>query len=176
MYRVREKIETTANIAIIIVALLLSITLVKNYLFRPSPSDGSRGGVAQGQSGMGNKVNIARVDWARNGQTLLLILSSSCQYCTESAPFYRRLTKEVTSHTIAVMPQSILDGQAYLDGLGVTVNEVRQESLTTLGAVGTPTLTLVNDSGVVVGSWVGKLSPEQEDEVLRWAQINRASR
>jgi hypothetical protein len=48
----------------------------------------------------------------------------------------------------------------------VTVDEVRQDSLDSIGVTGTPTLILVNREGAVDGVWVGKLPPEGETEVL----------
>jgi hypothetical protein len=53
-----------------------------------------------------------------------------------------------------------------LEQLGVSVDEVKQFSLEKIGVSGTPTLLLVDTSGVVKNFWVGKLSPEQEATVL----------
>lgn len=39
-------------------------------------------------------------------------------------------------------------------------------SLNKLGVQGTPTLLLLDDSGTVLQTWVGKLTPEREQAVL----------
>jgi thiol-disulfide isomerase/thioredoxin len=98
----------------------------------------------------------------------LLALSTTCHFCSESAPFYQQLAKERGSNTriVAVLPQSVSDSKDYLNNLGIFVDEVKQESLNTINVRGTPTLMLVNGDGVVVDEWMGRLSVEQEAEVL----------
>jgi hypothetical protein len=48
----------------------------------------------------------------------------------------------------------------------VHVDDVKQVPLNTLGVRATPTLLLVNDTGVVTDVWVGRLQPDQEAQVL----------
>jgi len=67
---------------------------------------------------------------------------------------------------VAVAPQSVSEAQQYLSRVGVQVDEVRQVQFNTLGVRATPTLLLVNDAGVVMDVWVGKLPPDQETQVL----------
>lgn len=111
------------------------------------------------------------VDWSNNNQTLLLVLQKGCHFCTESAAFYQRLVRETAGHgsihLIAVLPQAPDESKKYLDDLGVAIDEVKQAKLDSIGVQGTPTLILVNDKGVVMTSWVGKLSADGEAEVLR---------
>lgn len=57
------------------------------------------------------------------------------------------------------------DGKKYLQRLGVSVDDVRQADFGAIKVSGTPTLLLVDDKGVVKGRWVGKLLPDQENEV-----------
>jgi hypothetical protein len=70
-------------------------------------------------------------------------------------------------HLIAVLPQAFDESKKYLDDLGVAIEEVKQAQLDSIGVYGTPTLILVNNQGVVITSWVGKLSADGEAEVLR---------
>ena len=157
-----KKIEVVANIAILVVACLLAIVLVKSYLL-------SEPRLALGPETESIKpaVSSLGIDWKANGQTLLLAISSSCRYCTESAPFYRKLAeRKANTHLVAVLPQSVEDGRKYLNTLGVSVDEIRQSSLEQIGVRGTPSLVLVDDSGVVKNFWVGRLRPDQETVVL----------
>jgi redoxin len=107
---------------------------------------------------------------AKNGLTLLLILSSDCDYCSESAPFYQRLAKEIANQDgvriVAVLPQAVSEGQKYLNKLGVSVTDVKQAAPPSVGAIATPTLILVNNEGVVADSWVGKLKPNDEASLM----------
>jgi thioredoxin-related protein len=167
-----KKIELFANIAIIVVALILGVVLVKRYLFTNTQSATPTASRIQ----PGTKVQMADVDWSKSPQTLVLVISDTCHFCTESAGFYQRLAQEKTKHEgtrmIAVLPQDVSRGQAYLSKLGVAVDEVRQSPLSAIGVAGTPTLLLIDGKGVLKQSWVGKLPTAQETEVLSQFQVN----
>ncbi len=169
-------VELTTNIAIITVAVLLGIVLIKNYVLTgPKPN-------APGPPTIpaGTKLSVQDVDWAAKKRTMLMVLSNTCHFCTESADFYKKLAQERAKHDdariIAVLPQDVGAGQAYLNKLGVPVDEVRQLSLDTIGVRATPTLILVDDKGVVTESWVGKLPAEKESEVLNRFLMVQATR
>jgi hypothetical protein len=66
----------------------------------------------------------------------------------------------------AVLPQPVSDGQKYLNGLGVEINDIKQLTPGGIRIQGTPTILLVNNAGVVTEEWLGKLPPEKENEVL----------
>jgi hypothetical protein len=164
---ITQRLELLTNLAIIVAAVLLSVVLIKNYLlpnyFKDGPGDF--------RVPPGVKVSLPGVDWSNNNQTLLVVLQKGCHFCTESAAFYQRLVREAAGsrsiHLIAVLPQTSDEGKKYLDELGVSIEEVKQAELDSIGVQGTPTLILVNDQGAVVTSWVGKLSADGEAEVLR---------
>jgi hypothetical protein len=169
-----KKTELLANVAIIVVALLLGGVVVKRYLWPGQDA----AGLADQRIPAGTKATLSDVNWAGNGQTLLLVLSRDCHFCTDSAPFYQRLTRETAGrpdvHLIALLPQEVEEGRKYLAGLGVPISEVRQASLSSVGAHATPTLILVDQNGVVKNSWVGKLAAPEESEVLSQLAVNRA--
>lgn len=171
---VYKKVELLANIAIVVVALLLGVVLVRRYLLPGAQT----GGNLPDQVAAGTKLSLSGVDWAGNKQTLLLALSKGCHFCSESAPFYRRLAAERAGRSdlrlVAVLPQPVDEGRGYLDELGVSVDEVRQSALGSISVRGTPTLILVDGGGVVKQSWVGKLSVEAEAEVLSHLHAKRA--
>jgi thioredoxin-related protein len=161
-----KTVEVMANVAIVLVAALLAVVLVKSYLLKPAAAPAAN----QPKSAVGTKLSVSGVDWSGSKRTLVLALSNDCHYCTESAAFYQRLTREASKRAgarlVAVLPQEIGEGRAYLKKLGVTVDEVRQASLDSIGVAGTPTLFLVDGAGNVTASWVGKLPPAKEDAVL----------
>lgn len=171
-----KRIELFANIAIIVVAALLCVVLVKSYLL---PADGRKqSGEAEMRRGLerGDTVAVPSIDWRKNGKTLLLALSTTCHFCTQSASFYQRVVKERgDAQMVALLPQPVGEGQAYLKQLGVSVADVRQVSLVKLGLSGTPTLVLVDGDGVVTDVWVGALAPSREDEVISRLRGERAS-
>jgi hypothetical protein len=167
--RLSKKIELIANLAIIVVAVLLIGSLIKNYMM-PARKEIS-GGIP-----LGSKILIPDIDWASNGQTLLLALQKDCHFCTESAPFYQRLVRETSGYSnvrlVAVLPNVLDEGKQYLNHLGISINEVRQAALDSIGVDGTPTLILVDGNGKVEAAWVGRLSANREEEVLKRLQVS----
>jgi|ERR1044072_7468306 hypothetical protein len=166
MTNLSKKIEVLANLAIIVAGCLLAVVLIKNHLFQ-RPSEGLSRQQTSSQDMEGSRLSTIDVDWSQSRQTLLLALSSSCHFCSESAPFYKRLVQSKNgTRLVAVLPEPAEGGQGYLRRLGVSVDEIRQLNLDKIGVQGTPTLLLVDNSGVVKKSWIGKLLPEQEEAVV----------
>jgi thioredoxin-related protein len=161
-----KKIELVANVAIIAVSCLLATVLVKNYLFtKPALNQSTRPTASQNPANL--SVSSLDINWKQDKQTLILAVSSSCHFCSASAPFYKRLFENRKgTRLIAVFPQPVNEGQDYLKQLGVAVDEVRNSDFVAMGVQGTPTLLLVDSAGVLKNSWVGKLSSEQEIDVL----------
>jgi hypothetical protein len=170
-----KRIELLANIAIIVVALLLGAVLVKKYMFPSEQATASPDLRIQ----RGTQLSIPGVDWAQSNQTLLLVVSDTCHFCTDSADFYRRLVQERSAkggpRLIAVLPQDVDKGKAYVDKLGVAVDGVKQSSLSAIGVKATPTLILVDRAGKTINSWVGQLREDKEAEVLSRFKTEQAS-
>ncbi|HEX8091375.1 MAG TPA: hypothetical protein VF762_21150 [Blastocatellia bacterium] len=165
-----RKVELLSNIAIIVVALLLGVVLVKQYVLAPP-------GRAEVKTvPAGTKISLPDVSWDGSRQTLLIVLSRGCHFCSESVPFYQRLAEEVKSHgdvrLLAVLPQPPAEGQKYLDDLGVPLKDVKQAELSSIPVAGTPTLILVDSKGVVTDAWVGKLPSDKEAEVISKLQCD----
>jgi hypothetical protein len=88
MGRINRKIELTANILIIVVAVLLVGVIAQRYFFLPSINPNQP---ARVYPTIGTKINIPDTDWSNQPKTLLMVLQKDCHFCTESAPFYKRL-------------------------------------------------------------------------------------
>src|SRR5689334_9402047 len=97
MERLRRHIELVANIAIIVVAVLLCVVLVKRFVFPPTQTQLSPGIVA------GTPVAIPNVDWSKSDRTLVLALQKDCHFCTDSAPFYRTLVTAAAAKSIRLV-------------------------------------------------------------------------
>lgn len=163
MNKITKKIELAANIAIILAALAILIVLGKNYFFERKTPDNS-------EIAIGTTISIPNVDVSKKDQTLILALKKGCKYCTESAPFYQRLFKEIEEHgktqLVIVSPNEQQDARSYLADLGLNPNLIVQLPLNSIQVKGTPTLLLVDSKGKLTSQWVGKLSPSSETEVL----------
>jgi len=162
MQNASRKIEMVANVAIIIVACVAVTMLVRNYraasLSQPHTISA------------GANMPLKSENWQANSKHLVLAVSTTCHFCTESAPFYRQLVeycRQQHVRTIAVLPQPVNEAEAYLKGEGVTVDEIRQSPLAEIEVSGTPTLLLVDNHGIVKNVWVGKLPGDKEKEVLK---------
>ncbi len=166
MSNLQKRAEVAANIAIVVVAVVLCVVLVKRFVL-DKPDPGPR--QAANQLAAGDKVPVG-MEWVKGGQTVLLVLQKGCRYCTESAPFYQRLIKETANRSdvkvIAVLPQPVAEGKQYLDEIGVSIADIRQISPGDIRVGGTPTIVLVDENGVAINVWKGKLPPDREAEVL----------
>lgn len=161
------KLETAANITTIMVSILLSVVLVRVFLLPQRPPE-ALSARPQAAKGTNLKGSLPGVDWGANGRTLVLAISTRCHFCTDSAPFFRRISKEKPAGTklLAVLPQAVEESRKYLDQEGVRVDEVKEAALDSIKVSGTPTLLLVDKAGTVADVWAGKLEPSQEEEVL----------
>jgi hypothetical protein len=156
-----KRVEIATNVAILCAFLLVAGLAVKK-LREPSS-------VAHNGPSLGEKVSLRGVDWSKSDQNLVLALSTGCHFCSESANFYKRLVPSATGNgvrVLAILPQSLSDSRTYLEKLGLPVQEIVQGPLASVEVSGTPTLVLVDRQGMIQKAWVGKLGPEQEQQVL----------
>lgn len=161
-HRIREKIETLANVATILVAILIAVVLVRQSV--------SNHNSKEPPSLIGKRLSIAGKPFKPEKTTLVLVLSTNCRFCTESAPFYRRLIDRTEGkrkfELVGVFPQGLESVHNYLQGLGLNIPEVYQATMNSLGLTSTPTIVVVDGRGVVTHMWVGQLPPDREREVL----------
>ena len=185
MRKTYPKLQFLSSIATIVIAILLCIITVK--LFFPTSQTVSIANLPKPDNVAGNSTSsvttvppritpigkaipLENVDWKNNKKTLVLYLSTTCRFCDESSPFYKRLVEKYTDDKnikiVAVMPQTIDIAKEHLKSLGVNINDVYNAQLKSIGVTATPTLLLVNESGIVSEMWRGKLGNDKESEVL----------
>lgn len=167
MQNTHKKIETLSNVAIIVVALILGITVVNRY-FISAPAKPAM--PVNREIAAGTKLPLSDVDWSKSDKNLVMVLSTTCHFCVESSPFYQQLTQQKAGRSdvrlITVMPQTVDEAQRYLNEHKITADEIRQANPADVFVKGTPTLIMVDQSGTVIESWAGKLPPDKEVEVL----------
>jgi peroxiredoxin len=157
---VTKKIETVANVAIIIAALVLIVAFVRNF----TANSDSRHRIS-----VGKRFSLEGVNWKSNNMNIVLVVSTNCHFCSESAGFYRQLveqSKQQHARIIAVLPQPASEATSYLKNEGVEPDEIWQATLSDLEISGTPTVLLVDNTGVVRSVWFGKLPDKKEKEVI----------
>ena len=162
---ISNKIEVVANVSIIAAAIVFLLSMGWFFLRNDAAVPRPRSAIEKG-----TKLTLPNVDWSASPQTLLLVLSTKCKYCTVSAPFYRRLVDHaaVTRNTrlMAVFPQPVDESRAYLATNNVGIETLQQLQPASLGVKGTPTLILVDSNGAVIESWDGMIPPDAESQVL----------
>jgi thioredoxin-related protein len=166
MSKLNQKVELAANVLIIVAAVLLVGVIVQRYFFDKSTTANQPVRV---QPTIGKQVNLPDENWSAHPKTVVLALQTTCRYCHESAPFYKRLIESAKGKNIkfvAVFPQAVEESAAHLNQLGLTGLDVKQAPVSQLDASGTPTLILTNEKGEVTNYWVGKLAPDKETEVI----------
>jgi thioredoxin-related protein len=171
MRKWRRYTEITANIVLIIGGSLFCVFLVKNYVLKNDGAPRQNPSAKSSRPSLvGNKLSAGDIEWTKSEGTLLVVLQKGCRFCDESAPFYQRLTKALstkpTTHIVAVFPGSQEENKQYLQDKKIDISDTKQLSPASLGVVGTPTLLLVDNAGVVVDEWRGKLSVDEEEQVI----------
>lgn len=164
----RRHLETLANLA-----TLATCGAIVYIMFVGSGAPARmREGPSLLQKGDWVAVNGIPVD--RANRTLLMVLHSGCKYCTESMPFYRRLTRslqaeqQLVAQVVVVTGDDAATANEYLKGHDVSVHGVvslTRERGRELRIPGTPALILIDRSGKVQNVWFGKLDARAEAQV-----------
>jgi len=95
MNKLATKIEMFANAAIIVVAILLSLILIKNHLLsNPNQVSVSDTSPSETITKHGRSITFPDINWRESKYSLVLALSTTCSYCTESALFYKKLVQD----------------------------------------------------------------------------------
>jgi hypothetical protein len=161
----QKRIETTANVVLIVAGLLFCFIVAHSY-FAILPSWSAKHQAPEA----GDKLSGINLDWAGNKKTLVMVLRQGCHFCEESLPFYRHIlgiAKEGKNvHIVIAMDLSSDNGLNYLRTNDLNGAEFVTSSPTNVNVSGTPTLILVNNEGVVVNRWIGKLKLGAENEVM----------
>ncbi len=111
---------------------------------------------------------------------LLVVMRSNCRFCASSMSFYRQVAERRAEGAyrltiVAVAPEDDADVVALLDQNEFGPDRVVKVRPDSLRVRVTPTLVLVNASGVVERIWEGALSEADEQEVLEAVLATDAS-
>jgi thioredoxin-related protein len=161
----KSKIESAANIIVILFAVIVGSVFLKDRLSTLPPESN----VVKA----GDKLaNLDGWDWSAHDQTLVLVLRKGCHFCEDSAPFYQRLNSQQqqggsNSRIVAVFPDTNDAVKEVVQSEGLGFQALSGVPLERLNVSATPTLLLVDKSGTVLNAWIGMLSPRQELEVMR---------
>lgn len=162
-------LERTANVLIIATALIvvpLGASRLYDRFAAPSPA-GNPARYTQGEA-FDSAVPVAFGDAQR---AVVLYVSSTCKYCTNSMDFYRRLA-EARAASDGRIKFIVVGGEqpdvleSYMKTHGVESDQRLQVAPGTTKLSGTPTLLILSRDRKVAGVWVGQLSADQEKGVF----------
>jgi hypothetical protein len=158
-------LERTTHICLI-AACIVSIGLLLERRF--APAAGSQRPSATQL--LGHRLTVAGLDWKSSGLNAVLFISTHCHFCLESMPFYRQVTAvQVDSlHSVAITIISRDPPELVKDTLSREHIRVRgvYPVPSMIPLYGTPTLLIVDATGVVRRVFEGKLNAAGEKEFL----------
>jgi hypothetical protein len=167
------RLDKAANIAVITACLLFIGVLARNYYLSRLPDPNIKLGVEKGE-----RVKLPgedSVDRRSAPPTLVLALSTHCDFCLASAPFYQKLTVFKNSsparmRLAIVMSEPKEEIEDYIKKQGIAGDAVFSMPLSQLGVKGTPSLLLLDGQDKLIESWVGQLNSQEESDVIATLQ------
>ena len=154
----------------IVIAVLLAVKVVRKSFFHAAPQR-----TVATTLRPGTKLPLENVNWSNKDKTLVMVLDTKCGFCRASVPFYQTMLKRLSAtsrvQVVAVFPQPEKEATDYLKSVGLQIQEVRQATARSLRVQGTPSLILVNSSGLVTDVWVGQLHNTDEEVFFTRLQI-----
>ena len=118
-------------------------------------------------------ANPEGVSYAAARATLMIAVRSTCRFCAESLPFYKRLSAlRQTGHLqlVVLSTESKAATAQFIAQADVHADAVVQDENGLIPVKGTPMLLLVTGDGTVIKSWLGRLDARQETEVINAIQ------
>jgi len=166
--QLRKSLEIATNLALLIVAVCILAVIVTGYYKR-------RVAVPQLQAGLqkGDRLPpIPNVDYRLTEHTLLLVVSTRCEYCRQSLAFYKEISDKVhqnsnATQVVAVFPNAPAEVEQYTRDNNLDFHTVPAVKLADVRVSATPTIFLVGRDGSIQDFWIGALSAPSQQEVLR---------
>ena len=174
-----RRLEVLANIAVIVTSVVLCSVLAKKYFLTANKqtvaaatTGQSLSANAPAKSGLqaGMKVSLPGIEWSKSSRTVLLVLSTTCHFCTESVGFYGRMIKAASQKGLPVVllfrkSEATRDVDRYVQENGLGYASAIPVDFSNVGIDGTPTLIFYR-SKADAQLFAGKLSTQDEDRVL----------
>lgn len=172
--RIVSSLERTAYVFLISLCLVSGGILIRRqwvqYKFQASVP------ALTAKSVVGRQFDVPGVSWSTSDVNAVLFLSTRCHFCEASMPFYRRLSqahRQTIKKRVALLGVSREpsgDLQNHLADNHVELDRVYQIPSTLTLLSGTPTLLIIDGSGVIRQAFVGELSDAQEQKVLAFVR------
>jgi len=120
---------------------------------------------------VGERLRLEGIDFSRASKTLVVFLSSSCQYCIDSIPFYRKLTHD-RSHAAGQFQLVIvgIESSERMTGLlrtyQLSADQLVSAPRRTLRVGAIPTVILTDRRATIRRIWVGQQPGPRQAAIL----------
>jgi hypothetical protein len=99
-------------------------------------------------------------------------MDTDCGSCQDSVPFYKQLARARNNHpggarVIAVFPNTEDEVREFVRRNELGLETISSADFVPLKIAGTPTIVLVDNGGKIRDFWLGKLSKDEEQQVIR---------
>jgi thiol-disulfide isomerase/thioredoxin len=157
----RRTLEVAANGLLIVTCALAAVVLLRKLDLLPMRAEARR--LLQA----GDRVPA---EWHTQagaaGKSVVVVLRSTCGFCTASMSVYRQIAAAKGVRFIAVSDEPQAVTQRYLESNGVAAAQIVSAERETLRVRGTPTLFLLDQAGVIRQREVGRLDEPKRRELL----------
>lgn len=164
--RISKLADAVVNTAIVVAAAIVMLAVFAPSAAREPSSPGEPGRPGQPPA-------VPALDYEKADTTVLLVLSSSCQYCADSMPALRKIAEACTrtrgrTRCVVVSGESESSLRAYVESHGLKVSGLYSVSPGSTALVEyTPRVVLVGRDAKVRQDWLGFLDIGRADEVSR---------
>lgn len=171
--KLKSYLEVGTSVAVIIVAVVV-LTVFARQMFKQEPSLQLQPGLQKGVTLRLEPLTLKN----EQRQTLIVAMSTRCEYCTESIPFLNELAETQQKGNrqttiLAIFPDSEKVVREYTQREQLKLTALAPIDLKSFNVQGTPTIILVDSAGRVLDFWIGKLSSEEQQQVIKVLGLDR---
>lgn len=161
---IRRGLEIATSLVFLILSGALLAILVWNHYHR-----GSTAHLRPGLRRYATLPQVKGIDFTTSAYTVIVALNTNCDSCALGQAFRTRL-KELEHdkgiRSITIFPNPASDVNRYVRRTKLELAAVPDVDLDDINLAGTPTLVLVDRVGVIRDFWIGKLSSNDEAEII----------
>lgn len=157
----RPILDTLANLAFVVVCIVF-VAFLGQRMMQPAAATPQ---VPKGYSVGDALPALDGAPYASNERTLILFLSSGCKFCTDSMPFYQKLSaaREGRYQLLVVGAESENALSEYLAKHKVVADRVMRLKPGQMKVFATPTVLVADRQGKTLGQWLGMLGTRESE-------------
>jgi|SRR5437660_811035 len=161
----RRKLEVSTTIAVLSVSAIVLLTSLRTYFHRDrslQTAPGLRKGEVLSQ--------LENYHVSKSAKTLIIALNTACAFCVEGTPFYNQLAEvshKNQTQVISIFSNSVDDVRRFTQEHQLKTDSIAEADLNELKISATPALILVDSKGRVLDFWIGKLSEDDQQKVMK---------